>query len=124
MEEAFSRRRRLDDERSRKFLGIAALDPRVVVGSFVATNDSLSSTGIKSNHMSAVVDRSRFDASLVSARIDMEALRKNDGNVVELDFEPETHIQCLSTVRSDLASYSPFTPGRQRYPIKLYSSGE
>ncbi|PCD21478.1 hypothetical protein AU210_016440 [Fusarium oxysporum f. sp. radicis-cucumerinum] len=103
MEEAFSRRRRLDDERSRKFLGIAALDPRVVVGSFVATNDSLSSTGIKSNHMSAVVDRSRFDASLVSARIDMEALRKNDGNVVELDFEPETHIQYLSEeARADI----------------------
>ncbi|SCO54526.1 uncharacterized protein FFNC_15556 [Fusarium fujikuroi] len=54
----------------------------------------------------------------------MESLRKSDGNIVDLDFEPETHIQCLSTTRSDLASFSAPTPGRQRYPVRLYSSGD
>ncbi|GKU12574.1 unnamed protein product [Fusarium langsethiae] len=115
-----NRRRRIDEERARKYLGTAAIDPSLVN----ATRNDEGSLSIDPYQYQtpAMIDRSDFHNSLLRAKINVKALKDPEGGVVSLDFDPGTRIQCLQAIPDAFDPSSSTKPKDARCLLKLYSS--
>ena len=116
-----NRRRRIDEEKTRKYLGTAAIHPFLVKS---LRNDQGSlSIGPYQYRGPAIVDRSEFNDSLLRARLEVNGLEGLDGEVMKLDFEPGTRIQSLQEITDDVDPISCAEYRNERCLVKLYSSG-